>query len=326
MDRQAAAGVDDAQATTGQRASRRVPIDVRTNLGLLGVIAIALVVQFIAWPFLLRQFGLATWWIAVPLVLLTPMHWGLIHEAIHGHLLPQRRLDEWVGRALAIAFMLPFDAARFGHLMHHRYTRESFDRPDVHDGVTHPLLARMAYYAHLMGGLYLAEVVLPLLTLLPAPWVSRLVANKLRSEEPAGREVQRLFVAFAGNAQRRALIRRDWLLSLALHAGAFYLYGSWWPVLAATMFLRGLWLSIADNLPHYDVELDEQARARNFRAPAIWHPVLMNHHLHRLHHQHPTLPWTALPSLAGANAVASDTDAGYFRAALRQFRGFGKVR
>jgi fatty acid desaturase len=54
--------------------------------------------------------------------------------------------------------------------------------------------------------------------------------------------------------------------------------------------------------------------------------VLMNHHLHRVHHQHPTLPWTALPALARVDAATPDTDAGYFRAALRQFRGFGKVR
>lgn len=326
MDRQAAVEVDGAQAATERRTSRHVPIDLRANSALLGVVASAVLMQFIAWPFLLRQYGASALWIAVPLVVATPMHWGLIHEAIHGHLLPRRWLNEGVGRALSIAFMLPFDAARFGHLMHHRYTRESFDRPDVHDGVTHPVLARVGYYAHLLGGLYLAEVALPLLTLLPAPWVSRLVAHKLRSEEPAGREVQRLFVAFAGNAQRRALIRRDWVLSVALHAGAFYLYGRWWPVLAATMFLRGLWLSVADNLPHYDVVLDEDARARNFRAPAIWHPVLMNHHLHRLHHQHPTLPWTALPPLARAVPIAPDAEAGYFRAAFRQFRGFGKVR
>ena len=326
MDLQAAAGLDRAQAATERRTSRHVPIDLRANSALLGVIACAVLLQFIAWPFLLQRYGASVLWVALPLVVLTPMHWGLIHEAIHGHLLPRRRHNEWAGRALAIAFMLPFDAVRFGHLMHHRYTRESFDRPDVHDGVTHPVLARIAYYAHLLGGLYLAELALPLLTLLPAAWVSRLVAQKLHSEEPAGREVQRLFVAFAGNTERRALIRRDWVLSLALHAGAFYLYAAWWPALAATMFLRGLWLSIADNLPHYDVELDEEARARNFRAPAIWHPVLMNHHLHRVHHQHPTLPWTALPSLANAAPIDPDTHAGYFAAALRQFRGFGKLR
>ncbi|MFT4437351.1 fatty acid desaturase [Caballeronia sp. 15715] len=140
--------------------------------------------------------------------------------------------------------------------------------------------------------------------------------------------VQRLFVGFAGDPARRSRIRRDWLLSLALHVGAFYLYGAWWPTLAMTMHLRGVWLSIADNLPHYDVALDEPERARNFRAPRIWHAVLMNHHLHQLHHRHPTLPWTALPTLAREIAVPSATrgDAAYFRTALRQSRRFGKVR
>jgi fatty acid desaturase len=318
----------DPQAAAERQTSRRTSIDYRANLALLGLVAAAMLMQLIAWPFLLRQWGASALWIALPLVLSTPMHWGLIHESIHGKLFPQRRLNEWMGRALSITFLLPYDAARFGHLMHHRFTRESFDRPDVHDGPTHRVLARIGYYAHLLGGLYLAEVVLPLLTFLPASWVCQLVARKLDSENPIDRDVQRLFVAFAGNQERRMFIRRDWIISVALHACAFYFYGAWWPVLAITMFLRGVWLSVADNLPHYDVTLDEQQRARNFRVSAIWRPVLMNHHLHRLHHEHPTLPWTALPALARVDGATStpDTDAGYFRSALRQFRGFGKVR
>ncbi|WP_239946028.1 fatty acid desaturase [Dyella terrae] len=325
MDLQAAVTMDGAQAAAERQTSRRVPIDHRVNGALLGLVTTAVLLQLIAWPFLLRHWGTSALWLAVPLVVLTPMHWGLIHESIHGHLLPQRQLNEWFGRALSIAFVLPFDAVRFGHLMHHRYTRESFDRPDVHDGATHPMLARLGYYAHLLGGLYLAELAVPLLTFLPSTWVCRLVAYKLRSDEPVGRDVQRLFVAFAGNKDRRMRMRRDWILALTLYACAFYFYGAWWPVLAITMFLRGLWLSLADNLPHYDVTLDEQARARNFRVSAIWRPVLMNHHLHRLHHQHPTLPWTALPALARSNGTVADTDAGYFGAALRQLRGLGRI-
>jgi fatty acid desaturase len=326
MDLQAAAGVHGTQRAAERRATRRVPADYRANLALLALVVTAVLMQLIAWPFLLRQWGAPALWFVLPLVMLTPTHWGLIHESIHGHLLPRRRLNEWLGRGLAIAFMLPFDAVRFGHLMHHRFTRESYDRPDVHDGVTPRTLARIGYYVHLLGGFYLAELALPLLAFVPAPWVCRLVARKLRSDESTGQDIQRLFVAFAGNPERRSHLRRDWLLSVALHACAFYLYGAWWPVLAATMFLRGAWLSMADNLPHYDVLLDEQERARNFRAPAIWRPILMNHHLHRLHHQHPTLPWTALPMLAREGDAASVCDAGYFRAAFRQFRGFGKVR
>jgi fatty acid desaturase len=325
MDLQVAVGIDGAEAVAARRTSR-APVDLRANVTLIGIVSTALLIQLFAWPLLLRHWGASALWVALPLVVLTPMHWGLIHESIHGKLVPQPRVNEWVGRALAIAFMLPFDAVRFGHLMHHRFTRESYDRPDVHDGKGHRLLARIGYYAHLLGGLYLAEVALPLLTLLPSTWVRQLVARKLRGDEPRDGDIQRLFVAFAGSADRRARIRRDGLLSIALHACAFYLYGAWWPVLAVTMFLRGLWLSLADNLPHYDVLLEEPERARNFRVAAMWRPLLMNHHLHRLHHQYPALPWTELPALARTDAATSAADAGYFRAALRQLRGFGRVR
>ncbi|MEQ5840571.1 fatty acid desaturase [Paraburkholderia acidicola] len=331
-DGSSAAGVDHVNRMDREAPTRpRVAIDVRANLALLAVVTCAVLLQLFGFPLLLRHAGPAVLWLVIPLVVLAPMHWGLIHEAIHGQLLPQRRVNELVARMLAIAFMLPFDAVRFGHLMHHRFTREPFDRPDVHDGTTQRLRARLRYYARLLGGLYAGELVMPLLAFVPHRYAHRLVAYAVGSEGPVGADVQRLFVGFALDPARRARIRRDWLLSLGLHAVAFYLYGAWWPVLLVTMYLRGVWLSLADNLPHYDVRLDEPGRARNFRVPSFWQPMLMNHHLHQLHHRHPTLPWTALPALAhGTAATASNAsdaaDAPYFRTALKQFGRFGKVR
>lgn len=348
MDRQAA--VADADATQAsqqkpQRPSQGAAIDRRANVALLALVFAALLLQLVGWPLLLARVDVAWWLVAAVmsgLVVLAPMHWGLIHEAIHGQLLPQRRWNEAVGRLLAIAFMLPFDAVRFGHLMHHRFTREPYDRPDVFDdGVasdasgapsrTSRAWKRAAsYYVRLLGGLYLAETMLPILACVPAGVTRRLVSRAIGADGPVGADVQRLFVTFASDPARRARIRRDALLSLALHAFAFHLYGEWWPLLLATMLLRGLWLSLADNLPHYDVSLDVQGRARNFRVPRIWRTVLMNHHLHQLHHRYPTLPWTALPALADDHAAMQpDTtkaaDAHYFRAALRQLLRSGRV-
>jgi fatty acid desaturase len=53
----------------------------------------------------------------------------------------------------------------------------------------------------------------------------------------------------------------------------------------------------------------------------------MNHHLHRLHHQHPTLPWTALLALELETRNESDgsIEPAYFPSALRQFRGPGAI-
>ncbi len=304
---------------------RQAAVDIRANLLLLAIVAAAILLQFLIWPVMLQHWGWAALPLALPLVILAPTQWGLIHEAIHGQLLPRRLLNEATGRALAIAYLLPFEAVRFGHLMHHRFTREPYDRPDVYDGPRHRLRAHMTYYLRLLGGLYAAELAAPLLAFMPSPLACRLVAREIGSAGAEGPSIQRLFVGFAGDPARRRRMRRDWLLSLVLHGLAFHLYGAWWPALAMTMYLRGVWLSMADNLPHYDVALDEPERARNFRVPRVWQPVLMNHHLHQWHHRYPTLPWTALPAIARENGTASAgiVQAPYFRSALRQFRRLG---
>lgn len=297
------------------------------NVALIAVAAIAAGWLLIGLPLVLRAASwpaALVWLTVVPVVLTTPIHWGLIHEGIHGHLLPSRRTGEWVARMLAIGFALPFEAARFGHLMHHRFTREPYDRPDVVDSSQSRRqrgFAHVAYYARLLGGLYVGELLVPLLAFVPASAAAAIVAKRIGAHGPLGAHVQRLFSRYAADPERRGRTRRDWLLSLALYAFALHLYGPWWPVLIVSMYLRGLWLSIADNLPHYRVALDEPGRARDFRVPRGFGVLLMNHHLHRRHHLQPALPWLALAH------VARETDAaphGYFRTALRQFGGMAR--
>jgi fatty acid desaturase len=325
LDRRAAslAGPAAPATETLRRTPRRAAIDLRANLTLLVVVTLSTALQLFGLPVLLREWGTPALLLIIPLVVLTPTHWGLIHEAIHGQLVAERHLNESVARALAIAFALPFDAVRFGHLMHHRFTREPFDRPDVPDASRPLWRVRLGYYGRLLGGLYAGEVALPLLACVSANVARSLVARAIGAEGPAGADVQRLFASFAADPARRTRIRRDGVLTLALFTLAFNLYGTWWPVLAVTMYLRGVWLSMADNLPHHGVALDEPGRSRNFRLARAWQGVLMNHHLHRLHHQHPTLPWTALPALERdtRSDPRGSIEAAYFRSALRQFRG-----
>src|SRR5580692_5803359 len=188
MDPRAAAQAGPAAPTTEtvRRTPRRAAIDVRANLTLLAVVTLATALQLFGLPILLREWGTAALVLIVPLVVLTPTHWGLIHEAIHGQLFAGRHRNEGVARALAIAFALPFDAVRFGHLMHHRFTREPFDRPDVLDGSRPLWQVRLAYHGRLLGGLYAGEVVLPLLAFAPANVARSLVSRAIGAEGAAG--------------------------------------------------------------------------------------------------------------------------------------------
>jgi fatty acid desaturase len=301
--------------------------DPRVNAAMLAFAGLALAWELLGLPLALRAWGAwsgpSIWLLAtlVPVVLATPVHWGLIHEGIHGQLLRGRRANEALARLLAIGLAMPFDAVRFGHLMHHRFTREPYDRPDVDDATGPRWRRRLAYYVQLLGGLYAGELLVPLVAFLPVGMARALIARGVGAHGPEGAQVQRLFANHAGDAQKRRRARRDWLGSCALYALAFALYGKAWFVLLATLWLRGLWISMADNLPHYGVSLDEPGRARDFRVPRGVGALLMNHHLHRQHHLHPTMPWTALPALARATGEATHERPAYFGAALRQLRG-----
>ncbi len=299
--------------------ARRIALsDVRANVALIGAVVFMSVLQLAVLPVLLRALGWPALCALVPIVLATPAHWGLIHEAIHGQLLPGRRANESSARGLSIALALPFEVVRFGHLMHHRFTREPYDQPDVCDATRPRWRSWLMHYARLFGGLYIGELVVPLLAFLPVGVTRALVLRGVGSAGPVGAQVQRLFCNQAADPAKRARVRRDWLASVALHALALYGYGQWWPVLVTSMFLRGVWLSMADNLPHHGVGLDEPGRARNFRAPRGLAVLVMNHHLHRQHHLHPTLPWRALSALAHDDALARPS---YLRAALVQLMG-----
>ena len=122
--------IADRSATRpGSGAASQAP-DARANAAMLALAGLALAWQLIGLPLAIRASGgptLALLATLIPVVLTTPIHWGLIHEGIHGLLLRDRRANERLARLLAIGLAMPFDAVRFGHLMHHRFTREPFD-------------------------------------------------------------------------------------------------------------------------------------------------------------------------------------------------------
>ena len=87
-----------------RRTARRAAINSRTNLMLIVAVSLAAAMELAGLPFLLRLWGALALWLIVPVVVLTPTHWGLIHEAIHGQLFANRRLNENVGALKNLEF------------------------------------------------------------------------------------------------------------------------------------------------------------------------------------------------------------------------------
>lgn len=296
----------------------------RWNPWLIALTGLAGLWQWFGLGWAMRHWGPAAALTLLPVLLLTPMHWGLIHESIHGQLRLKPRANERTGRMLSILLGLPFEIMRFGHLLHHRFTRQPFDRPDISTlplNATPParLRAWLGYQSRLLGGMWLAEIFAPVIAWIPPRRLPALALSALGADAQDD-DVRRRVVMFGSDPIRRRRIQRDFLMTLAALALALWAYGPWWPVFVVAFVARGIWLSIADNLPHYGVAMDEPARARNFHAPAPVRALLLNANFHRVHHLYPTAPWHLLPEINRAQPTPGP-QIPYLQAALRQFGG-----
>jgi fatty acid desaturase len=257
---------------------------------------------------------------ALAVAALTVSYWAVIHEAFHGALHPDRRVNDRLGRLLCILFGAAFAFLRYGHLIHHRFNRGPGDQSELYDArTTHPLVAKAYYYARLTVGLYAVEVIGNILALLPKrllrPAVHVIFLNNDARAGASGAQAVRVLVD--GPLLRD--IRVDSVLALSAMAAAFWLWGAHWPWLAAALLMRGFFISFMDNAFHYGTPLNDSKAAYNLKPPAGLGPLLLNFNLHRVHHANPNLPWYALP--AAFESAGESYDGGYIRTAARQWRG-----
>lgn len=233
-------------------------------------------------------------WIFVAYLLVygyvTVMCWLLIHEAIHYKLLHDRHANDRLGRVQAILFGCPFHILKVGHMTHHRYNRSELDTTElVPTHTRHFPLWWLAYYARILGGLYVSEVLAPLLFFF---W----------------KRVKRILLAFAQNQAvatildmftRRMVqtIQFDAALSVGFIALQCFCNREDLTPFLILFLWRGLILSFYDNAYHYGTDPHDAAAANNLSVPAFVRPLILNHNMHRVHHRHPLASWASLPDL-----------------------------
>lgn len=294
------------------------PLPVAGNMAIAAGLGAAALLQYVVLPVWLLPSSPQWGWLMLPLVLLTTPWWSLLHEAFHGLAHPDRRVNDGIGRALAIGFGTPFRVVRFGHLMHHRFNRTALDRAEVTAAPRPRPGDRAVFYLRLVIGLYLAEVASALLALAPRRIYDR------AADAAFGQADGRLSMADAARrhlkspAARREL-KLDGALVVLLLGTGFWLYGEAWWLLAAGLAGRGVLQSVTDNAYHYATPLDDRLYAMNLRLPRALERFCLNFTLHRVHHRRPGLPWTALP--AAFARTGERYDRGFAAAVLTQFLG-----
>jgi len=265
----------------------------RARLGLsLAVLFAALqVFQLFILPAWLLPLDAAWGWLLLVPVLLTNGWWAFIHEAIHGALFPGHWANRLAGRLHGVLFGAGFDLLRWGHLLHHAYSRTPRDRTEVYeDGRDNPALFTLVYYLRLLGGLYLFEVLWSLLMLAPRPLLSTLAGRLSGSGNPIAPLADKVLAM-----PTLVATRQDALAILALYGLSFLLYGQHAWMLWLALAGRGLLVSLMDNVFHYGTPLNDRCYALDLEAPAWVSALILHFNLHGAHHRHPALGWWELP-------------------------------
>jgi fatty acid desaturase len=297
-------------------------IPVRTNLALAAMLlALAAILLFVA-PALGWYDGVGGVLLLTLAVVATPLHWGLIHEGIHGNLAPDATQNRTLSRLLSVPLLVPFEVVRFGHLTHHGFNRNPLDRPEAVDGepgAEPDPIDRIKFYAHLLFGTSAIELSVPWLFLLPRAGIGWSIGKIYGLDDPQVKRIRKMAETTFLDPERIARIRVDLALTVAMVVASLYCAGDAWGWVAAALLLRGVTISVLDNAPHYGTPVDSGQDATNSRAPAFLRALLLNSNFHGIHHARPNLPWSALPQTFVA--MGARYGAAWLAMVLRQFRG-----
>lgn len=275
------------------------------------VLAVALLQFFLAPLLLLPGDALGAVALVFLCMIVTPLHWGLMHESIHSNLFADAADNRRAGRLLGIFLGLSWDVMRFGHLLHHSNNRHEFDRPEAIAPGTSPARAAAPYFAKLIGGHAVISAVSSIGLSLPSRLVERLVPKA----EPMRTAAMRAFL----NPDRQSRIRADIALIVLLIAAAVWCWGARWPIFAAAIGARFFMLSVLDNAPHYGTALDSGTYARNTRLPGWASSLVTGHNFHGIHHGATGLKWQELRAAFVSTGAAYEGS--WITMVLRQFRG-----
>ncbi len=308
---------NSANARAISAASNRPARLAALNFSLAAAHVLANLFQFFVLPLYLLPQSMAWSLALIPLAASNNSFWALIHESIHDLLDSSRRRNNAAGRLLAVLFGSPFRLLRLTHLSHHKFNRSLKERgTEIYDPeTTSELKAWLRHFGQILGGLYLSEVLTPLLFFLPRRSFKNLAR---RIPDPSSGHEQWLARNLT-DARAFREIRIDAASILIFFALSALCYrGHEW-LFAAILLCRAFFISFLDNVYHYGTPLDHPSSGYNLRLPKFLSNLILNFNLHGVHHVYPYLPWTRLPEFLVRQGARYDQ--GYFTAAARQLRG-----
>jgi len=217
--------------------------------------------------------------------------YSVIHEAEHRMLYPGRRVNDFLGAAMALLFPAPYHLIRQGHIGHHQRNRSDDEAFDLYFDGENVFLRRVQLYG-IVTGAYWFVVALSNVLVLVAPFLFR--RQHFEFNRPSAAMMESL------NPDHWGLIRLEAALAILLHAAIVFALGIPWLHYLIVYFGFGFSWSAMQYVHHYGTERHVLLGSRNLWifAPLDW--LWLHHNWHRTHHRHPTVPWVYLPRLGSS--------------------------
>jgi fatty acid desaturase len=267
-----------------------MPIPGRLNVVLVVVAVSAAVAllwlgsHFEAW------YAVAAVGVVFSYVLLT--NYALLHEAAHGTLHADPRLNYCLGVVTGCLFPMPLTLMRTTHQGHHLRNRTDFEMFDAY----YPRDSRVLKYAQwysTLGGLFWPLIPLGAVLFALCPPV-------LRTRPWRAARTSSYMLGDVRDSEVR-LIRGEVLVIAGFFAALFWLLDlRWLNTLALYACFSFNW-STRQYVAHAFSRRDVVEGAWNLRHSRVMSYVLLNGQWHLNHHRRPAVSWYYLPRLSGAD-------------------------
>jgi fatty acid desaturase len=217
---------------------------------------------------------------------------SLLHEAVHGHLHQNPRVNEMAGRLMAAFFPTGLGFQRICHLGHHRRNRTDAEVFDYILPGESRLLKTVQWYGILTGLYWLLP---PLGCLLYLIWPGFFNLPERLKGTRYFRQTSTAAMLSGFEGVPEGTIRLEILFSFAFQAAVIWLLGltpAGWLTCYAAFGFNWSSLQYAD---HAFSERDVHDGAWNLRVSRPVQYLFLNYHHHKAHHRDPRIPWVHLP-------------------------------
>ncbi|MGZ3772814.1 MAG: fatty acid desaturase family protein [Pseudobdellovibrionaceae bacterium] len=257
-----------------------------------------LIIFFIASPLAIAFLKLASLAQSLPLTIMFAIFFGfvnctlffLMHEAVHGMLHTNRKVNDILGAFAGAFFPMSFQMQRIYHLGHHYRNRTKAELFDYYEKNDNRLFRFIEYNAIVNGFFWFTTSFSSFLYLLfpqlfrETTWKKSLISNP---------RVEAMVQGFNGN-ENGSRIRLELLFALLFQMSIIRTFDLSFTRWIICYWIYGMIWGALQFVFHAGAPRDIKNGAYNLKVNPLIHFILLQFPYHLVHHQNPRLPWIYL--------------------------------